>query len=780
MSPKRRRTQKKAAQPSLKGAPHERGPASRRARKSRPSLLLFLLFLLVLVAVGTAILMRKGVPDKNLLIITLDTTRADRIGCYGNTRISTPTIDSLAASGVLFENAVASVPLTLPSHATLLTGLYPSVHGIHDNMLYRLSTTAVTLAEIMRENGYRTGAVVGAFVLDSIYGLDQGFDYYDDELPSPAGPAKGGSRDDAENMIWMKQVAERPASLVTSRALAWLKENGGHRFFLWIHYYDPHFPYTPPPGFAQKYADNPYDGEIAAVDRNMGRVIEELRDAALLDRTLIVVAGDHGESLGDHGEGTHSVFVYESTVKVPLIMRYPEALPQGARISQLVSTADVMPTVLEVLGIENGGRMSGVSLTGLFEGKIFEERFVYLESLFPYLTYGWSELRGLRTSQWKYIRLPSPELYDVVRDPFEQRNLAGENTDIVSRLEAELEKLGSSDPADSISLAEDAALSREDRERLMALGYLSGGVPERQEASLRDPKEMIRFHELIVRGEQAIEMGMYSDAQKYLLEAAAGDPTNALARNLLGMVYYQQGDLARSQEQLEKAIELNPKNLSDAHYNLGIVFSRLERHAEASVCYEKAFEIDPARGEYAVALGRTYAKLGEREQAEAAYGKAIELGYRTLPAYLGRGSALAKLRRFDEAEDCYREALLLYADSAELYNEYGNLMDLAMNFPEAIANYRKALSLDADHLKARYNLARLLAKTGKPDEAEAELVRILVKNPDQPETHYMLGEIAYRRGEKEKARRYYTRYLVLGTASEAVRAQVQARLRELE
>jgi arylsulfatase A-like enzyme/Flp pilus assembly protein TadD len=773
MSSKRKRKKKPTTgEPAPKPTPKE-------PRKSRARFSASLCLLLVLAAIGAFLLLRKNTPDRNLLLITLDTTRADRLGCYGYEKISTPALDSLAAQGVLFENAVSSVPLTLPSHTTLLTGLYPSVHGIHDNTLYRLSGNAVTLAELMRGNGYRTGAVVGAFVLDSTYGLDQGFDSYDDELPSPTMPTKDGSPDADENMVWLKDIAERPAAIVTSRAVSWLKENSHHPFFLWVHYYDPHFPYTPPPGFAQKYEGRPYDGEIAAIDRHVGMLIEELRDAGLLNKTLIVVAGDHGESLGDHGEETHSVFVYESTLRVPLIMRYPAKLPRSSRISPVVSLADVMPTVLDLLDIDHQGTFSGMSLVDLMEGKKPEERSIYLESLFPYLTYGWSELQGVRTSRWKYIRVPSPELYDLGEDPREERNLATEHADIVARLEGDLENFASGSAPGIVPLAEDAALSPLNRERLTALGYLSGGVPERQHASLKDPKEMIRYHELMALGQQAIQAGKYSDAAKCLREVVEGDPTNALARNLLGMVYYQEGDLARSKEQIEKAIELNPKNLSDAHYNLGIVFSRLGRHAEAAASYEKAFEIDPARGEYCVALARTYGKTGEAEKAEAMYGRAIELGYRSLFAYLGRGSTLAKLHRFDEAEACYREALGKFPDSAELYNEWGNLLDMAMNFPEAIANYRKSLSLDPAFFKARYNLARMLLKTGNEEEAKKELLSILQQNPDQPEATFMLGELAYRQGDREKAREYYSRYLAIGPANEAARAQVQARLREL-
>jgi tetratricopeptide (TPR) repeat protein len=481
-------------------------------------------------------------------------------------------------------------------------------------------------------------------------------------------------------------------------------------------------------------------------------------------------------------------------------MRYPPKLPGGMKVPALVSLADVMPTALDLLEVDYAGEFGGVNLADLASGSASEtgkasetgnvsargnaaaevndtgERRIYLESLYPNIAYGWSELKGVRNERYKYIRLPTPELYDVIEDPDEQRNIASEREDLVAALEGWLEQRAS---GGSESLAEDAALSAADRERLTALGYLSAGVPEQRQASLKDPKEMIRYHELMALGQQAIQAGEYAEAEEYLQQVVRGDPENAFARSIMGMILYQEGNIARSREELEKAIELNPKNLSDAHYNLGIVLSSLGQNAEAAASYERALEIDPTRGDYCMALARTYAKMGEGEKAAALYGRSIELGYDSLRAYLGRGSTLAKLHRFDEAEACYREALEKFPGSPDVYNEYGNMKDLALNFPEAITQYRKALAVEPAHIKARFNLARVLAKTGKQDEAQTELLRIVESDPDQPEATWMLGELAFSRGDNEEAREYFTRYLALEPKNEEARAQARARLEEL-
>lgn len=606
-------------------------PGTLSAGKERRKVLaLSLALLLACTAIVYLVLaLGGGSGGKNLLLISIDTVRADRLGCYGYEAGTTPTIDLVAGGGVLFENAIAPAPLTLPAHATLLTGLYPHVHGIRDNSAARLTGKALTLAEIMRNNGYRTAAFVGSFILDSRFGLDQGFDSYDDEMistPVPGAPLPTGARG-----AQLTRISPRPASEVTGRALAWLGQNVEERFFLWVHYFDPHYPYTPPAPFAGRFPGSPYDGEIAFVDHNLRILLDELQKSGLLDRTLIVITGDHGESLGEHGEETHSVFTYESTIRVPLILRYPGTLPSGARIAVPVSLADVMPTVLDILGIEYAGDTSGESLIRIIGGGGPKERSIYSESMFSFLTYGWSRIECIRGSRWKYVRSTIPELYDLTADPAETRNLAGSERELASMLAEELDSLIARTSGREGTLAEGISLSGEDREMLMALGYVTGDETPGEGASLRDPKEMIRFHVLIDAGNKALEEGNQDEAFEAFSGAIAMIRSEqmdrhlgemmAMAHNRLGLIYIQRRDTAGARVSFEKARELDP-TLLDACQNLGNIHLMNKNYRDAAACFEDALEIAPERSDYYMQLANIYTHLGDTLKAREAFAKA--------------------------------------------------------------------------------------------------------------------------------------------------------------
>jgi len=346
----------------------------------------------------------------NILLVTLDTTRADRIGCYGYRRAATPILDRLAASGVRFAEALTAAPETLPAHATLLTGLLPPHHGVRINTEGRLGSLHQTLAEVARGRGYQTAAFVSAFVLDARFGLDQGFDHYDDRVDATRGTAFAAGTN------------ERRAGATTDAALAWLRSRDRARpFLLWVHYFDAHAPYDPPEPFASRFAGSLYDGEIAYMDAQLGRLLDGVDAAGPRDKTVVIVVGDHGESLGEHYERTHSVFLYRSTVRVPLVFSNPRLFPKPAVVDgAVVSLADVAPTLLDLLGVEDPPDRDGVSLLAT---KADPRRGVYVESLVPWLDFGWAPLFGLRTLRESYVLAPRPECYDLRTDPEERRNL---------------------------------------------------------------------------------------------------------------------------------------------------------------------------------------------------------------------------------------------------------------------------------------------------------------------------------------------------------------------
>src|SRR3954471_23334765 len=345
-------------------------------------------------------------PAPNVVVITIDTLRADHLGCYGYKQIHTPAIDGLAGDSLRFERAYTSVPVTLPSHSALFTGTYPTFSGMHDFAANKLGPGQPTLASVLKEHGYTTAAVIGSAVLDSRFGLNRGFDFYYDHFDF--------NRLQESNLEEM----ERPGNLVADVTLDWLARNYQKKFFLWMHLYDPHYPYRPPAPYEAEYKDRPYDGEIAFADAQVGRLINFLKQKGLYKNTIIVLSGDHGESLGEHGEQTHGFFIYNSTLHVPLIIHTPGGV-SGKNAATLVNLADVMPTILEALKIPVPSQVQGQNLLKTVDAKGSEARNLYAETFLPRIHFNWSELRGVETDNYHFIDAPKPEFYDLSKDPGE-------------------------------------------------------------------------------------------------------------------------------------------------------------------------------------------------------------------------------------------------------------------------------------------------------------------------------------------------------------------------
>jgi len=426
-------------------------------------------------------------PPLNLLLITLDTTRADALGTYGG-RAVTPSIDQLAADGVVFEHASTVAPLTLPAHASLLTGFFPPNHGIHGNGQNALRPDPITLAEQLKARGFRTGAFVSSFVLDHQWGLDRGFDVYHDLSVRPGPPGN-------------RESIRRSADAVVDDGLEWMKQLGEARFFAWLHFYDAHAPTQPPPEFAGSDRGDAYFGALGFVDFQLSRVITFLAVRQLFDRTIVVVIGDHGESLGEHGEPTHGLFVYESVVHVPFIIRAPSAQMQHRRVSEPVRIVDVMPTVLDILGESAAPAIDGQTLVPLMTGAGRGSRLpVYSESRYGFDRFGWSPLSALHEGRFKLILAPRPELYDLESDPNEAVNLYQQRADLAASMATELKALGQPARVSRPSLPVDAAT----RARLAALGYVSASAPApgNPTPTLDDPKDHIDLYQRLMQSDQ--------------------------------------------------------------------------------------------------------------------------------------------------------------------------------------------------------------------------------------------------------------------------------------
>jgi arylsulfatase A-like enzyme/cytochrome c-type biogenesis protein CcmH/NrfG len=505
---------------------------------------------------------------RNLIIITIDTLRADHVGAYGYRRSRTPTLDALAARGVVFERAYSAAPITLTSHATLMTGRYPPGHGARDNGMH-VSATVPTLATTLREKGFRTAAFVAAFPLDHQFGLNRGFDVYGDQFPRAANG---------------QLMNERPASKVVDDAIAWLA-SAQHAapstqhpapFFLWVHFFEPHAPYGDPT--TGRSTIDRYDDEIAIADREAGRLLAAVGEAAA--DTAVIVAGDHGEAFGEHGEYAHSIFVYDTTLRVPLIVSSPSALP--ARVAEPVTLADVAPTAARLVG-DAMTDVDGIDLSPAWTGGALPHRELYAESFAPLVEFGWAPLRSIRSDRWKFVAAPAPELFDLTHDAAEDHNVASQEATVVRQLDQRADRYSPPSLAANASAPPDAA------ERLRALGYSSSS--QQPAASNRpDPKQM---KELAARIAQVTSGELSGDALVSALETISrADPANPQAHLRLGFAYLQRGDCARAVPQLSAAANAGLPS-ADAFLGLATCYGQHNDLAGAERALAEAKRLEP-------------------------------------------------------------------------------------------------------------------------------------------------------------------------------------------
>lgn len=556
-------------------------------------------------------LLPGSAADFNVALVTLDTTRADRLGCYGYERAETPVLDRLAKEGVRFADAVSPAPLTLTAHASILTGLDPHHHRVRHNGQYRLDPSQATLAEVLRNRGYDTAAFVSAFVLDARFGLKQGFDLYDDRVEPTSGPFFAGLE------------SERSAEKVTDAALDWLRARKGVKkpFFLWVHYYDPHAEYKPPEPYARRFQARTYDGEIAYMDSQIGRLIAALEEGR--DKTLLIAVGDHGESLGEHAEPTHSRLIYESTQHVPLILWAP-GLVHGSYLvdDAIVGTIDVFPTILDVLGLTYQWSADGLSLLRAREQK---ERRIYMETMATYLDNGWAPLHGLRRRKDKYIFAPRPEYYDLVRDPHEVENLHGSRDVEESErvLTAELAAMLKDSPSADAVAAEAAKPDPESLQRLQALGYLSGPGPARSSKdanTLPDPKDMMPVQKLVMEARGLRSAQRLDEARVKVKEALERAPKDLEALQEMGLVWVEMDRLEEAERVFRAYLELKPNPNIDIL--LAQILAETGRAKEGEALLKQAMELEPDHGGVMITYGDLLAKRGRYKEALDWYDKA--------------------------------------------------------------------------------------------------------------------------------------------------------------
>ncbi len=562
----------------------------------------------------------------NVLLITLDTTRADRLACYGYRRGATPRLDALASTGVRFDHAVTTAPVTLPAHCSILTGLYPPNHGVRNNAEFRLGETNVTLAEVLRDRGYETAAFIASFVLDARFGLNQGFDHYDDRMPVPE---RGFGQDQ-----------ERSASAITDAAIGWLeRREAGKPFFAWVHYYDPHAPYLP---HEPRFNRAPYDGEIAFMDAQFGRFVDAVDAHSLRDNTLIIVVGDHGESLGEHSESGHSRLIYDAVMRVPLIVSCPPIVEREVVGDVTVCVTDIFPTVLELLGIEPDTPSDGVSL---LDARDHPDRSIYMEGMVTYLDNGWAPLFGMRDRFRKVIQAPQPEYYDLSEDPGELDNLYGKLAKTAAaryaRLESELSELLTDWPTPEEVAGAGETLDQETIDRLASLGYMSGDTAPVDLGKL-DPKEMMPTWEKMGEAKRLSARGDQRRAIDLLAEVIRAWPNDRTALRQLGMAHLRAGDRGAAEEHLRKAIDIKPA--ADVCLLLAQIMVIERRFDETEPLLALALSVDPRHGGVYVARGDLLAMQNRHAEALVAYETA-----QRLDPYRSQGVVTQRIERLRSA-----------------------------------------------------------------------------------------------------------------------------------
>jgi len=678
-------------------------------------LIIFCIFLCILLTISP--LFSKKNKDKagyNVLLITIDTLRADRLSCYSRKYLETPNIDSLAEKGILFTKTFAHTSTTLPSHTNILLGTLPIYHGVHDNSTFIVKEKFLTLAEHLRNSGYSTGAFVGAYPLDSRFGLTQGFNIYDDDY----------GNQHSQKLSYV----ERNAGKVVDSALNWLKSQK-EPWFLWIHCFDPHYPYEPPEPFKTQYSGNPYNGEVAYVDFVMGKLFGYMRENDFFDKTLIIFSGDHGESLGQHGEQTHGYFAYNSSIWVPMIVSIPDIKPRT--VHQQVGHIDIFPTVCDVLAIEKPSFLQGVSLLPAMRGKKLPKRPIYFESMYPYYSRGWAPLKGYIYGRDKFIDTPIPELYDLEKDFDELKNLAE-----TKKLKKYQKKLAQIVKNLSIPEEDEEKMSKIDREsvaKLRSLGYISSPqiLKEKSFGLQDDIKILLPFHYKVMEAMDLYKKGNINKGFELLKEVIMERKDIDTAYSNLATLYKEQGELKKALEVLELGMENLPSSYEVflTYINYLINAGQYDKVIEAlNTKSFRQMEYDPEIWNY---LGVAYMSKGDFEKALEAYKMALSLDNEYSVVFNNLGTVYLSLFLKTKNSQSYRES---------------------------IQNFKKAIELDPDYATAYNGLGGAYLQVGNLDGAIYCLEKAVELQPDFSNAIYNLGLTYLEKGYKERALDVFKRY----------------------
>ena len=658
----------------------------------------------------------------NVILVTIDTLRADRLSSYGSEEVSTPHMDRLAREGVRFANAATAVPFTLPAHCSIMTGTYPPYHGVRENVGYSLDETLPTLAEELSAAGRETAGFVSAFVLDSRWGIGRGFDRYRDDF----------QLDPRKPSVNIGQVQHEGPDTI-EHALAWLDEPRDSPFFLWVHLFEPHDPYTPPEPFRSQYPDRPYDAEVAYTDSLVGLLREGLESRGVLDDSVFVLTSDHGEGLGQHGEGFHGYYIYDSTVHVPLILRLPFGDFEGRVVDEAVSHVDILPTVLSIVGQDVPSEVQGVDLLPLLlDREPASSREVYTESYYSLYHYNWAPLRSIRTESEKFIETTNPELYLLLDDADEESNVILQNRELARSLRNRLlaysrylrssgDRPGGRPDLDTETLAQ-----------LRALGYLAGrvtaAVDEDDGVERTDPKERIAVHRAIMEAQSLIGKGDEEGAEEYLRAALNLDASIVDANQMLGGIIGRRADEASRRGDEADSAELN---------------------GQALELYQQALALNPEHQASLLGLATSYWRLGRLEEALVGFHRLVELAPYESNAAIAMSDIYADLDRLPDALRVVEAAAAEDVAPAWIHNQHGELLALLGRSRESAVHFEKAIAKNPEIGQPYFNLALTHEEAGRPREAAAAYEQAIERAPYHYRAQFNLGHLYGRLGRPE-------------------------------
>ncbi|TFG53267.1 MAG: tetratricopeptide repeat protein, partial [Candidatus Aminicenantes bacterium] len=650
----------------------------------------------------------RGDKDYNVILITVDTLRADRVGCYGAVRVATPTMDAFAARGIRYERAIAQTPLTLPSHTTIMTGTLPVYHGVRDNGGFIVPSELVTMAETFKAKGYDTAAFVAAYVLDSKWGLGQGFDTYFDKFDL--------SR---YEKISLGEV-QRPANEVIDEALLWLETKKDGKFFAWIHLYDPHTPYDPPEPFKSEYPRNPYLGELAFTDTQLARLSDYLDRNGLRDNLFLILAADHGESLGEHQETTHGFFIYQTALHVPLIVVTPFTGLQGVTSRETVGLVDVMPTVCEMAGIPIPAEVQGSSLVPSFFRQGAEKaRLAYAESYYPRYHYGWSELRSVQDGRFKLILAPVPELYDLGLDPGEVKNLVYLEKQVFEDLSARAETLINEAGRNALEV-DISKVDEETREKLAALGYIGSFTDSSKLAGkkLADPKDKIGvFNELSSARETGMN-GNFDEAIRAIEAIIREDPT-----------------------------------IADAHFSLGNIFYKARRYKEAIDATTRSLDLKPDDSFAVINIANSYQAMGRFDEAEKFVLDYMARGFDDAQLYFLLGNLKVHHNEPEKAIPYFEKCLAGNPQSASAHNALAAVYlnrESSGDLSRAEEHLNAAAAINSTLMSLRYNTAQLREKQNRLAEAADLYIQEIEDAPNSFKALFNLSRVYRLMGREDE------------------------------